>query len=687
MDIVDSENQPLRDNNYHLIKDICSGDESVAGMDGFLSMNGLDMNLALHNIADDPSLSREDRVMLLSNSWRILNRVKPPTIEEFLTEDWIGPTADSLYPHIKRMLCEFYAPDSQYRHFVLGAGIRVGKSTMAVLSSLFSLTNFWCKRDAKKFYGIAQSGSFTYGLISFTQEKAAQLLLQPFINILVSAPRFKRIRMEERLGIEQKDNPDRICWTTSSRVGSLQFYGDLHYVVMSDPANLLGLNMVQAILSEISFFIDKGLSSDYIWRIYQDSKNRVFGTFGTKRFTGTILDSSPNDIKASPIDNYIFNGDARKDPANYVLTGTYWDYLPWKCPIWNADHTKTFPVFRGSNERPAKVLEKEEVKDYPSDEIFNVPIDLYKLFIENCLKNVKDYCGWPTGQAGMLIRDKQLVDNIFISGLKNEYTYIYAPASKNPLHLIWNIIKDRFFIKYDKGYEFWRNPQERRFMHVDQSETGDVASIAMVHPEFDVDSDQIIPVVDFVLPLCPEKEKINLDAIRYVIEDLIEIGHINMGKVTFDMFQSSAALQYLKRKDIPCDRLSVDIDVAPYQSLISYINEGHLKCGKNVLFKNNLLSIREVTSKSGHVKIDHTDGKTVYQDGADWEYSQMGKYAKDVSDSVCGAVWNCMHEFSGVPRMQWHQDQMTDKNVGDKAKRDRVLQILSDKYSVDISSI
>ena len=687
-DIVDSENRPLRDDRYYLIRDICSGDESVASLEKFIEMNSTEASQALRSLVSDPLLSKQEKLMLLANSWRILNKVRPPTIEEFMTDSWIGPTADSLYPHIKKMLSEFYAKDSTYRHLVLGSGIRVGKSTASVIASLYSLVNFWCKRDAKKLYGVAQSGSFTYGLISFTKDKAAQLLLQPFINILVSAPRFKRIRMEEKLSIEQHDNPDRICWTTSSRVGSLQFFGDLHYIVMSDPANLLGLNMVQAILSEISFFIDKGFSPDYIWRIYQDSKNRVFGTFNNKRYTGTIIDSSPNDIKASPIDSYIFSGEAERDPLNYVFTGSYWQYLPQKCPIWNKDRTKTFPVFRGSSEKPPKVLTADEVSSYPEGEIYNVPIDLYRLFNENCQKNVKDYCGWPSGQAGLLMKDKKIVDNIFVEGLRNVYTYIYAPASKNPVGLIWNIVKDQFFVEYDRGYEFWRDPNEKRYLHADQSESGDVAAISMVHPEFDDEKNEIIPVVDFTLPICPEKERINLDAIRFFIEDLINLGHIRLEKVTFDQYQSAPTLQHFNRNGIPCGRLSVDANVTPYQSLISYINEGNLKCGRNVLFKNNLLSLREVKSpQSGHVKIDHTQGKIVYQDGGSWEHSQMGSFAKDVSDSVCGAVWNCMHEFSGVPLMRWRQDQMLTVEESRRARKDRVLQKLLNEYGVDMTGI
>lgn len=669
----------IKDDPYFLIKDLIEGDDQVYLREEFNSLGARQIMNALEKIMLDPVLSDFQKHQLLSETWRINYRAKPPTIEEFLTSTWLGPTADSLYPHVRKSLTEFWQPDSQYRHLILANAIGTGKSVESTLWSLYITVHLWSMRNPKRFFGLAQNSSIVQGLISFTMEKASQLLLQPFIQILLSAPKFKRVKQEEYVNKHQLDNPDLICWTSAGKIGALQFYNDIHYVIASQPAQLLGLNMITAILSEISFFIDKGFSTEYIWRIYQDAKGRVRSRFEDKYFAGTVLDSSPNDIELSPIDKYIFQGSASKDPQNYIMTGSQWDYLPHKFKKWQ-ETGETFPVFRGSQGKPARVLIPEEIDKFPKEEIYHVPIDVKTLFEDNVIKSVKDYCGWPSGSQGALVRDDTIIERMFDNSLKNIYTNIYAPESMDSRHLIWNEIKDQFFVQYDKGYEFYRNPKEKRYLHIDQSETGDMAAVSMVHPEIDKMTGDIIYVTDFTLPVSPEKGRINLDAFRYFIQDLRDLGHISIEKITFDQYQSSATLQYLKDKGFTAERLSVDADVKPYYAYISLISSGKVKCGKNIFLKNNIRSLQEIRAeKSGKKKVDHTKGKTIYYDGADWRLSNMGKFAKDVSDAHCGAIWNAIHSFVGVPRYTWEEKTEKAPSRKDTIKK-KLKSDLEDRY-------
>jgi hypothetical protein len=117
-----------RDNSYHLVKDLIQGDEAVALLQEFNSLGTDDIMSALDKIVSDPTMSDRQKYQILNESWRVNYRIKPPTIEEFLTPEWIGPTADSLYPHVRKILTEFWQPDSQYRHLVLGMSIGTGKA-------------------------------------------------------------------------------------------------------------------------------------------------------------------------------------------------------------------------------------------------------------------------------------------------------------------------------------------------------------------------------------------------------------------------------------------------------------------------------------------------------------------------------------------------------------------------------
>ena len=73
-------------NSQDLIKDIASGDPYA--LKKFEAMN-LDMKAiktALDFLMSNDSMSEEEKANLLSESWRINFRAKPPTPEEFLTE-------------------------------------------------------------------------------------------------------------------------------------------------------------------------------------------------------------------------------------------------------------------------------------------------------------------------------------------------------------------------------------------------------------------------------------------------------------------------------------------------------------------------------------------------------------------------------------------------------------------------
>jgi hypothetical protein len=646
-----------------MIFDLVQGDDTVAEHELFGDLKEEDILAGINLIRDSRYLSESSKMEVLSNLWRINYKKKPPSIEEFLSDDWIGPMNESLYPHARNILVDFWKDNSPYRHLILAMAIGTGKSTISAIHNLYVTTLLFLMRNPKKFFGLAPSTSVVQALISFSMEKAEQLLLQPFLQILLTSRRYHRVKQEEHLARHQEENPDKICWTTAGRIGKLQFPNDIHYIIASTPYQLLGLNLIQATLSEISFFIERGLSPDYIWRIFQDCKGRIQARFGAdKRLCGVVLDSSPNDIDASPIDKYIFNGEAAKDPKNYVVTGSQWEMfeqdpdlkrIKENYPIY-AKTGETFKVFRGSSTMPAEIVTEERAKELDSASIQETPIDLYTIYKENTTKCVKDYGGWPAGTTDKLIHEMSLIENLFTPQLKNFYTYIYAPSTQSSNELIWNQVRDKFFMKIgERRYEFYRAPRERRWIHVDQAETSDIASIVISHPEWDVKKSELIIVHDLTIAISPGKGRINLDAIRTFPEDLRDKGGLVIEKITFDRFQSSTTIQYLTEKGFKADKFSVDIDKKPYLTYVGLINTGRVKSGRNIFLKNNLRSIREVKTDSGKTKIDHLIGKLVYEDGADWELSSMGLNAKDVSDGGAATSFLIIHEFEGVPRYQW----------------------------------
>lgn len=560
-------------------------------------------------------------------------------------------------------------------------------SLESAISVLYTMTHINLMRAPKQFFGVLEASSIVAILGSFTLAKAKQVLLKPFINILQSSPKFRKVKQEDRIEKAQReeneDGSNKIVWTTASKMdGAIQFSNDLHILIVSDFSALLGLSIITGVLSEISFFLEKGISPDDISRMYNDLKGRVRSRFGEKYFATTIIDSSPNSFD-SPIDKYIFSGEAAKEERNYVVTANHWDTFrdikPEDYPKWIATG-ETFPLFRGDGSKPPVIIQESQRKDYPSEEVKDIPIDLLNIFEQDINKATKDFLGWPSGGDSKLISNYDYIENMFTKQLKNIETYIKAPADQRPDRLIWDQIVNKFFIKIgENNYEFYRSPKELRYIAIDLAESRDCACIAMVHPEIN-NSGEIIIVTDFTITIIPGKERINLDAIEYFIFDLKRLGKINIAKVTYDQYQSSGSRQNFEREGFDVERFSVDIDMAPYMVYISWIKNGRVKSGRSIFLKNNLKSLQETTTEKGRKKIDHLKGKLVYDDGKTWEHSLCGINAKDTSDAHAGAVFQAINNYRGVPRYQWVENINNEEDISNNIKT-KVLADVYEKYS------
>jgi hypothetical protein len=666
----------------NLLRDYISKDSQSLIDGGYMGKTLRDVITALKFILENPNYTDAQKIDFVKNPWKIWYKIRPPTVEEFLHPRWIGAIADKVYPQVVETFKNFMNPLGHKRVLALSTCIGYGKTTVATLIVAYVIVHLSYMINPKSFFGLNEMGPIVVALMSFTQKKVNQLLLQPFHGILRASPMFVKVRQENSIEPRQKEvDYGQIVYTSAGRMGAFQFFGDLHITVAGDRNDLLGLNIITGIVSEISFWINRGIAIDQIWGAFSDMRERVNSRFAHRFLSGVILDSSPLDLSRSPIDKWIYGGEADEDPEVYVVKAKHWDIFPERYPKWRQT-LETIPVYKGSAGRPPKVLKNFEREKYQSNDIIEFPIDL-----EQSLKNpvelkkiVADLAGWPAGGLAKLIDDTTVINSIFTSKLNNIYTSIQAPHNRNPERLIWNLIKDDFFIEVGKNkYEFYRAPRAPRTLHIDLAESGDMASLAMSHLELFTEEEENIVVNDFTIPISPEKSKINIDAVCNFVIDLVRLGKINFHKVTADQYQSSALLQRLKRAGVEVDKLSVDRETAPYRIVISWIYNNRVRCGRNIFLKNNFLSLSEITTDKNKTKIDHTKGPLVYEDGGDWKKSAMGTNAKDVSDSFTGSAYILISELDDkIPVYTWTE---YDEKQNNKAKVDQILDQLDKKFN------
>ena len=609
-------------------------------------------------INKNPHFSPNQKKALLLDSWRLIYKQKPPTIQEFLTEEWIGEMAESVYPYIKEMLYQIFDARTPYRNLIMSLPIGAGKSTAVALANLYISVIVYLMRNPKKTFGLAASTSICNVFVAFSLDKAKEVLLAPFKEIILSSPKFVQCKtIEQMRKLEKEGDSNKIYWTTAGTASVLSIGSNMSIKIKSSAHALLGLTILCGSLTELAFFKEAGFSDEDIMGMYNEVKGRIFSRFPEKNGLNlSILDSSPNDMTyEASIDYYIWNI-APKDKENLILKGRKWDLQPQNFPIWDKDRTQVFwiAIKTKTSSVPKVIKDKELIKDYDSRDIIECPIDGLTLAENDTIKFLKDYAGYPAGASDRLLTETEVIEDVFRPSLQNIYSHITAPDIEPPEGLIWGKIKDIFFIEIDKKnhvYEFYRNPNEKRYVSVDLSETGDTASVAVSHPELNLDG-EIIDVVDMTVPIIPNKGRIGLDSIKFFILDLKRYGRLNIDWVSFDGFQSSSSQEFIKREGFNIEELSVDFPAAPYLNFIQSVKTNRVKSGKNIYLKNNLKSLKMSSTKGGKPKVDHEMGKVENSLDANdnWETSSLGFNAKDVSDSVCATVELRKKHFEGVPR-------------------------------------
>ena len=94
----------------HIFEGIINGDDKLLKTPEFQALNFDNIKAALEWLAKTDQISDDFKSCLLTEGWRLNYKCKPPTPEEFLTEDWIGGQAKDIYPHCKQVFLDYFNP-------------------------------------------------------------------------------------------------------------------------------------------------------------------------------------------------------------------------------------------------------------------------------------------------------------------------------------------------------------------------------------------------------------------------------------------------------------------------------------------------------------------------------------------------------------------------------------------------
>lgn len=534
--------------------------------------------------------------------------------------------------------------NQRYLHSDLTVTHNTGKTYLLRMLIHYITIYVHCLRHPQLYYNLSPTTNLSIYVMSFVSEKANQLLLKPIYDMFEMSPRFIRVDRQDQVPVKQWEyGLEKIIWSKAATFGKLTLESKLSLNIGTSFLDFIGADLLFLSVSEINFFIEQaGTTHDEIFRLYSDGLDRIKATVGGNYLGMVYLDSSANDIE-NPIEKYILN-DLQKQDNIFFKRRSRWDARPHMFPIWNKTG-ETFKICTGDGSTPAQIIENEkQLKEINKSLIIDVPIDVKSEFERNLIKSIKDIAGVPTQRENRLIQDYELIKNMFNNeNLENIEGVITADSADSPEKLIWNQVKDKFFVKnIEEKYKIKRAIKEPRWVHVDPavSAHGDLAGIAMGHMERSKILQRNMYILDFAFCIGPGKNGINLSAIENFILDLKYEGNVFVKYFTSDSFQNVQFKQNLARCGIETSVLSVDRTIDPYLYFINCLHEQIIKCGKNIFLKNNLLSLIIEKNNKGKDKIDHIKGATEHRYYGDFENSQSGINDKDCSDAGAGVIYN-----------------------------------------------
>lgn len=164
-------------------------------------------------------------------------------------------------------------------------------------------------------------------------------------------------------------------------------------------------------------------------------------------------------------------------------------------------------------------------------------------------------------------------------------------------------------------YDWFRGePRYAYAVHIDLALSKDACGFALGHLEGDSK-----PVIDMMLRIkAPKNGEIDISDVKNYIYELKQRG-FNIFVVTYDQYQSASSIQELNKKGYNATKLSVDANLAPYDTLKEVMYQKMIRYYRYDIFMDEC---RRLELKEGK-KVDHPPNGS-----------------KDVSDAVAGVVYN-----------------------------------------------
>jgi len=547
----------------------------------------------------------------------------PPTFDEFLTSEEYLNDSLAVWPKLQTQLNltnpHIMLGKKHHKRVVINdSTLGTGKSYGLVLSTLYKLCTLTCF-DAPHllFKNLDPTFPIFIYLLSAKPSITRSQIYQPVRDIVDTCAYFQN-------NTEYNKNLET----------SLEFSNKvtLRSALSSNATSLLSLAVLWGVIDEANFFevVQNSKRADFGEKEYNQAR-KLFETLlqrYSSRFVTDVIGYGGIETTSSPLHLNDFTSWLHTN----ALEGTFGDsYLYIQNKKWDIAPEETYEKDGYFYYTPHSEIEASQIyedkKDVPEGayKIPNIYLAEFKL---NPLAAQRNHLGIRTKSiCPFFVLSNKITEcvNDDFYGITDKQEYVLAKSKQYP-----KIIESKIIDKLLP-----------RFMHVDLSYSGDRCGLAMCHVSgstlieyFDEKEKKTLqkklPIftVDFAISIEPnESNQLDISKVRQFIESLKDVYDIKLKKVTYDQFQSQESITILNSKGIITEKLSVDVKSDPYDNLYEVTTQNRIIYPNNQLLIDELLQLEKVELSKGKYKVDHPIN-----------------FSKDVSDAVCGCVWNALHD-------------------------------------------
>lgn len=568
------------------------------------------------NIIDKVSIKESDQI----------REIVP--IEEWInSEYYCGADVKKLYPFWKDLICDIFRDGKQnYNQIVLTGGLGTGKSTCGLYIVLRKLYELSCYKNVAGLFGLMSNTMTAFLYFSLTKYQAERSGFAQLRLIIDGIPYFKELFQRNKYRNSTLDFPENI------RV----FYG-------SSTADMIGMNVISAIIDEANFFGDSSGSEVDLGTV-EELYNSVLSRTSS-RFTSNGVNNSLNLVISSSTFKTSLTAKlydkSLTDPSIRYARARLWDIKP---PGTYAN--EYFYVFAGNDKFDPFIindtvdlctklgisldpsLSLPEAISKLSQEyrllIDEVPIDFRHIYENNIIQGLQDFSGMSVSSTGKLFSSR----STFESCIDKE---IYPLFSKNEFIIeTCNDEPSNNIQYYLNGREF-PHKECPRYLHIDIGVANDAYGIACCYkygtklvdgvetPEYFYDfSLRIVPP--------PAPKRVSISRCHEFIKYMRDVLGLRIGMVSFDQFQSEASRQFLIENGFNVKYQSVDKTDTAYLFFVDCMYKNIVHFGEEFAesIKKELFNLIWYRSKQ---KVDHP---------SDTKHGGT----KDVMDGVVGALYN-----------------------------------------------